>query len=108
MPSLSGCAAANARRGNFAHYPRGVRARSEPFAFAARSLLCAPRYMEERAASRTCCRRRTASARLAGKSRKLAEENKRPLIDGLDETALEQPVGPSKGPLENLRQWESL
>jgi hypothetical protein len=29
-PSLiSGCAAANARRGIFAHYPRGVRARSE-------------------------------------------------------------------------------
>ena len=38
----------------------------------------------------------------------LAEENKRPLIDGLDETALEQPVGPRKGSLENVRQWENL
>ena len=58
--------------------------------------------------TRNLLRRRTASARLAGKSSKLAEENKRPLIDGLDETALEQPVGPRKGSLENVRQWENL
>ena len=38
----------------------------------------------------------------------MAEENKRPLFDGLDETALKQPVGPRKGSVENLRQWETL
>ena len=57
MPSLiSACAAAKMlERGIFAHYPRGVRARSEHTprfrrAFAARSLLCAPNTWKEQAA----------------------------------------------------------